>query len=148
MKIGTNFLLIGLLSLLVGSAFASPLLIVELDEIRPFNESLPKGPTANINVNVVYANFSIGDTSGDLTDISYFVVLNITNYSNDWGKIDIVQFSAAQNITTGMPSGSPSFGTNWGVLLDGKPRERGLTDSGTTMLHGFLPLISGLMVHQ
>ena len=47
MKIGSKFVLIGILSLLVGSAFASPLLISELD-IRPYYEPLPKGPTADI----------------------------------------------------------------------------------------------------
>ena len=75
--------------MLIGSAFASPLLISELD-IRPYHEPLPKGPTADISVNTVYANFSIGDTGGNLTDISYFVVLNITNNSDEWAVINLV----------------------------------------------------------
>ena len=112
MKIGTNLILLGILSMLVGTAFASPLLISEL-EIRPYSEPLPKGPTADINVNVVYANFSIGDTTGSLTDISYFVVLNITNNSDDWANVNLVQFSAAQNITKGVSSDSPFSGKNW-----------------------------------
>jgi len=112
MKIKTNFLLIGLLSMLVGSAFASPLLISEL-EIRPYHAPLPKGPTADIDVNVVYINFSVGDTGEHLTDLSYFVVLNITNNSDDWAVVNMVQFSAAQNITRGVSSDSPFFGENW-----------------------------------
>jgi hypothetical protein len=73
MKIGFKLAFIGVLSLLVGSVFASPLLISEL-EIRPYNEPLPKGPTANVDVNVVYANFSIGDTAGNslISHISLF----------------------------------------------------------------------------
>jgi len=128
MKIGTNLILLGILSLLIGTAFASPLLISEL-EIRPFHEPLPKGPTADIDVNVVYANFSIGDTAEDLTDISYFVVLNITNNSDDYAEISMVTFDAAQNITKGISSDSPFFGENWtsslgweskGAWVDGK----------------------------
>ena len=92
MKIGSKLTLIGLLSLLVGSAFASPLLIVELDEIRPYREPLPVGATADINVSVAYVNFSVGETSedaeyGNLTGFSYFVVLNITNNSDEWATI-------------------------------------------------------------
>jgi len=111
MKIGTNLILIGILSMLVGTAFASPLLISEL-EIRPYIAPLPKGPTADIDVNVVYVNFSVGDTGEYLTDISYFVVLNITNNSDEWAKIKLAQISAAQNITSGVSSDSPFFGEN------------------------------------
>jgi hypothetical protein len=111
LKIGTNLILIGILSMLIGTAFASPLLISEL-EIRPYHAPLPKGPTADIDVNVVYVNFSVGDTDGDLTDIAYFVVLNITNNSDDWAVVNMVQFSAAQNITRGVSSDSPFFGEN------------------------------------
>jgi len=120
--------LLGILSMLIGSAFASPLLISEL-EIRPYHEPLPKGPTADINVNVVYANFGIGDTAEGLTDISYFVVLNITNNSDDYAVISMVTFDAAQKITKGIPSDSPFFGENstsssgWdakGAWVDGK----------------------------
>jgi hypothetical protein len=115
MKIGTNMIFLGILSMLIGTAFASPLLISEL-EIRPYNAPLPKGPTADIDVNVVYANFSVGDTAGGFmgtTDISYFVVLNITNNSDDWAVVNMAQFSVAQNITKGISSDSPFFGENW-----------------------------------
>jgi hypothetical protein len=128
LKIGTNLILLGILSMLIGTAFASPLLISEL-EIRPYHEPLPKGPTADIDVNVVYANFSIGDVGERLTDISYFVVLNITNNSDEWAGILMTQFSAAQNITRGVSSDSIFFGENWtsslgwdaeGAWVDGK----------------------------
>jgi hypothetical protein len=112
MKIGTNLILLGILSMLIGTAFASPLLISEL-KIRPYNKPLPKGPTADIDVTVVYANFSIGDTAEGLTDISYLVVLNITNNSDDYAEISMVTFDAAQNITKGISSDSPFFGENW-----------------------------------
>jgi len=130
MKIGTNLILLGILSMLVGTAFASPLLISEL-EIRPYIAPLPKGPTADIDVNVVYANFSIGDTTEGFTgttDISYFVVLNITNNSDEWAIVDMVEFSAAQKITKGA-SDSPFFSEKstiaivWearGAWVDGK----------------------------
>lgn len=114
--------------MLVGTAFASPLLISEL-EIRPYVAPLPKGPIADIDVNVAYVNFSVGDTGESLTDISYFVVLNITNNSDESAVITMVQFSAAQNITRGIPSDSIFFGENWtnslgwdaeGAWVDGK----------------------------
>jgi hypothetical protein len=128
MKIGTNMILLGILSMLIGTAFASPLLLSEL-EIRPYTEPLPKGPTADIDVDVVYANFSVGDSDERLTDVSYFVVLNITNNSDEWAVIGMADFSAAQNITKGIPSDSIFVGENWtnskgweakGAWVDGK----------------------------
>ncbi len=105
MKIGSKFVFIAILSLLIGSAFASPLLIAELNEIRPYNEPLPKGTTADISASVVYANFSVGGTSEvynkNVTDISYFVVLNITNNSDEWAVVKQVEFAAAENVTKG-----------------------------------------------
>lgn len=104
MKIGTNMIIFGILSLLVGTAFASPLLISELD-VLPFHDPLPKGPTADVSVDVVYTNFSVGDTSllytVNVTDISYFVVLNVTNNSNDWVTVSKVSFDAAEKFTKG-----------------------------------------------
>jgi hypothetical protein len=84
--------------MLVGTAFASPLLISEL-EIRPYNAPLPKGPTADISVSAVYVNFSIGDNSEKFTDISYFVVVNITNNSDEPVEIDMVNIDVAEEIT-------------------------------------------------
>jgi hypothetical protein len=134
MKIGANLILLGILSMLVGTAFASPLLISELGDIRAYRPPLPKGATADIDVNVAYVNFSVGETSedaeyGNLTDLSYFVVLNITNNCDYWASINMVQFTAAESITKGVSSGSPFFGENWtdskgweskGAWVDGK----------------------------
>jgi len=116
MKIGTNMILLGILSMLVGTAFASPLLISEL-KIRPYNAPLPKGPIADISASIVYANFSVGETSvvynKNVTDLSYFVVLNITNNSDEWAVVDWMNFDAAEKITQGVSSDSPFFGEDW-----------------------------------
>jgi hypothetical protein len=112
MKIGANMVLLGILSMLVGTAFASPLLISEL-EIRHYVAPLPKGPTADIDVDIVYVNFSVGDTGERLTNIAYFVVLNITNNSDEYAKVSMATFDVAQNITKGVSSDSPFFGENW-----------------------------------
>jgi hypothetical protein len=131
MKIGTNLIFFGLLSMIIGTAFASPLLISELEigEITPFPEP-PKGPKADLSSDLLYANFSINPNSEreTLTDISYFVVLNVTNNSDDWGNITAVQFDAeVQNYT--MPEDNSNFkstgesGRGWnaeGAWVDGK----------------------------
>jgi predicted lactoylglutathione lyase len=116
MKLKT-FVLFGVLSLLVGTAFASPLLVSEL-EIRPFRAPLPKGTTADIGVNVVYANFTTGDTTlseiynKNVTDFSFFVVLNITNNSDEPAIVRMINFDAAEKITKGA-SNSVLFSGNW-----------------------------------
>jgi hypothetical protein len=135
MKIGTKLTLIGILSLLIGAAFASPLLIAELGDIRPYNEPLPKGPTADIDVNVAYANFSVGETgmsevyNRNVTEISYFVVLNITNNSDEYATVSMINFDAAETITRGIASDSIFASENWtssrgwkseGAWVDGK----------------------------
>lgn len=116
MKIGANLILFGLLSLLVGTAFASPLLISEL-ELRHYSTRLPKGPTADISASIVYTNFSVGETSvvynKNVTDLSYFVVLNITNNSDEWAAVDWINFDAAEKITQGLSSDSIFAGENW-----------------------------------
>jgi hypothetical protein len=97
MKIGTNLILLGILSMLIGTAFASPLLISELDpdKIKPFPEP-PQGPTVDISSELLYANFSTKPNPdySTLVQISYFVVLNITNNSEDWANITAVQVDA------------------------------------------------------
>ena len=97
LKFPSKFILIGILSLLIGSAFASPLLVSELDldEIKLFPET-PKGPKAEIISEVLFANFSIKSNSEkeSLSDLSYFVVLNVTNNSNEAVNVIGVQFDA------------------------------------------------------
>jgi len=98
MKNKTNFLLIGLLSLLVGSAFASPLLVSELDpdKIKPYLKPPSDSYTSNVTSEVLYANFSINPNSEQdrAIDLSYFVVLNITNNSDEPTNVTFVQFDA------------------------------------------------------
>lgn len=98
MKIGSKLVFIGILSLLVGSAFASPLLVSELEigEIKPFPKPPPNFPTSDITSEVLYANFSINPNSEQdkYTDISYFVVLNITNNSDEYANVTLIQFDA------------------------------------------------------
>jgi len=130
MKIKTNFLLIGLLSLLIGTAFASPLLLSEL-EIRP-GPGLPEGPKADFSVNVVYANFSLQDNANitvpdwypetaNLSAVSYFVVLNITNHSDEAAVIMDSIVTVAGDVSKGVNNGTWGGG-GWfeGAWLDGE----------------------------
>lgn len=73
------------LSLTVGIACASPLLVTELN-IRPWINQV-QGVTAQFEVKVVYANFTLQNGDKPVTQdsgptISYFAVVNITNLSN------------------------------------------------------------------
>ena len=104
MKIGTNLILIGILSMLVGTAFASPLLISELD-IIPFPR-VPEGPKADFSVSVEYANFTVQDQASDRTSggynlsiLDYYIVLNVTNHSDLKAKGARFDFAAAKDIT-------------------------------------------------
>jgi len=118
--------------MLVGTAFASPLLISELEigEIKPFEKPPVISPTSNITSEVLYANFSIKPNSEreTLIDLSYFVVLNVTNNSDDWVNVTAIQFDAeVQNYT--MPEDNSNVkstsesGRGWnaeGAWVDGK----------------------------
>jgi hypothetical protein len=102
MKHQAKLVLFGILSLLIGVAFASPLLVSELS-IRPFIKHV-QGPTADFSVNVVYANFTILNGSkpvskNDGPAISYYVVLNVTNLSDVGAKLLDVDFVAAGQIS-------------------------------------------------
>ncbi len=126
-------MLIGLFSLLVGTAFASPLLISEL-EIRPF-PGLPEGPKAELSVSVVYANFSVQDNTSidrvpfpffetepeNLSAVLYFAVLNITNHSDMDAVLRTAIFCAAKEINAGGDKGT--HGGMWwaeSTWLDGE----------------------------
>jgi hypothetical protein len=133
MKFGVKLIIIAFLALSVGVAFASPLLYENL-VVRPFRR-IPQGPTADFGVDVVYANFEVqepidSETSGvsSLPQISYQVVLNITNYSDIAAKLGLVNFAAAQNITllkgalegaTASSSGGGSSGGHFGTVIEG-----------------------------
>ena len=118
MKIGTNLILLGILSMLIGSAFASPLLISEL-EIRPGPLQRPEGPKAEFSVNAVYVNFSIQDNTNitapewypehlpwNQSGISYFVVFNITNHSNMTAMVRLSYLSVAKEISQQVYNGT------------------------------------------
>lgn len=57
MKNRTKLMLVGLFSFLVGSAFATLLLISEL-EFFPF-WTIPQEPKADLSISFIYANFTV-----------------------------------------------------------------------------------------
>ena len=106
MKIRSKLILIGIISLLAGSAFATPLLLSEL-EIVPF-WTMPQGPKADLSVSVVYANFTIQNdlprydvNIGDYfeSNLDYYIVLNITNHSNIPTQVSNFGFVSVKNKT-------------------------------------------------
>jgi len=122
MKTRSKFILLGILSLLVGVASATPLLISEL-KIVPF-WTVPEGPKANLAISVVYANFTIQDPAYSVGSnpskhnecvFDYYVVLNITNLSNLSTKVSDIMFAAAKDVII-TPSALGGFhGTYEGV---------------------------------
>ena len=98
MKIGIKLALVGILSLLVGSAFASPLLITELDpeNIKPYLKPPSEDFTSSITSEVLYANFSVTPIveNDKSVNLSYFVVLNVTNNSDEPANVSGVTFDA------------------------------------------------------
>ncbi|MCW4015022.1 MAG: hypothetical protein NWF06_01505 [Candidatus Bathyarchaeota archaeon] len=98
MKNGTKFVIIGILSLLVGTTFASPLLIAELSpgNIKPYLKPPSEAFTSDITSEVLYANFSVTpDVENDKrVNLSYFVVLNVTNNSDEPANVSSVTFDA------------------------------------------------------
>lgn len=128
MKIALKMLIAAILSLTVGIACASPLLVTELN-IRPWINQV-QGVTAQFEVKVVYANFTLQNGDKPVTQdsgptISYFAVVNITNLSNLDAKLTSVNFLAAQKITNNT---EPSIGNSTsaiatsaeGAWVDGK----------------------------
>ena len=113
MKIGVKLLAAALLSLSVGIACASPLLVSELD-IKPWVQPIP-GPKAEFNIEVVFANFTVLNGSKQVTyddgpTVSYFAVLNITNLSDIGAKLFYTEFIACQKIVTVSTFEFPSAG--------------------------------------
>lgn len=114
MKITSNLFFIGVISLLIGSVFASPLLVSELD-IVPFL-LVPEGPKAEFSISVAYANFTINNNSSEL---EYYIVLNVTNHSDLTARVASTDFAAAQNVTI-IPSAFGGFtGTHEGSGVGG-----------------------------
>ena len=110
--------------MLVGTVFAAPLLIAPTN-VQPFPQ-VPEGPKADFSVNVVYADFnpvtwqyqspnitgwqeqgpdintveiSSPGSTYQAINITYNVVLNVTNLSNQPATVYALTFTAAQGIT-------------------------------------------------
>jgi hypothetical protein len=104
MKIALKILICAVLSMSIGVATASPLLITEL-KIEPFYKA-PEGPKANFEVNTVYANFDVEEYTSEavsggekLSVVEYEVVLNVTNHSEFPARIGSLSIVAAEEIT-------------------------------------------------
>ncbi len=112
MEFKFKLIAVAALALLVGTVFAAPLLIAPTN-VQPFPQ-VPEGPKADFSVNVVYANFTpvnwqytrtdydfSGNPSVDTyqaINITYNVVLNVTNLSNQPATVYEFSFAAAQGI--------------------------------------------------
>jgi len=126
MKNSVKFLAIAVLSLAMGIASASPLLITEL-KIRPWIHEV-QGQTAQFSVNVIYANFTIQDADKPVEQdsgptITYFAVVNITNFSDLNATLTRVNFLAAQNIANDSGPAIENGAVGWeaeGAWVDGK----------------------------
>ena len=114
MKFVVKLIIIAVLALSVGVAFASPLLVSELS-IKPFVKHV-QGPTAEFSVNVVYANFTILNGS---KPVGYYVVLNVTNLSDIGALLLGVNFHAAGEISNTSTSAWMSRGSALGYEVEG-----------------------------
>jgi hypothetical protein len=115
MKAKIKFITLGIFSLLIGSAFATPLLISELN-IVPF-WTIPEGPKTDLSINVVYANFTIQNdlprynvNIGEYyeSNLEYTLVLNITNLYKVPTKVSNIGLACAKN-TTVIPTALGGF---------------------------------------
>jgi hypothetical protein len=156
MEFKYKLIAVAVLALLSGTAFAAPMLVAPLD-VQPYPR-VPEGPKATFSIDIVYANFSLTPSQRNITDsvphfgldgsityvnrtrtlqdtnVSYTVVANITNVSDNIGYMYEAGFDAAHNIRiidSALGGGSfslgsiPDKGPNYGgvvdaVYLDGK----------------------------
>ena len=95
MKNTVKLVIAAILSLSIGVAVASPLLVTE---IIPFHK-MPMGPTADFGVDVVYANFKEATGISDRPQVTYQIVFNVTNLADIEAKAVVLDFAAAQNVT-------------------------------------------------
>jgi hypothetical protein len=131
MKIGLTLIAIALSGLLTGLAFATPLMLSELD-VKPYIRHV-QGPTAEFEVETIFANFTVLDpddpASGvDELSVKYQLWVNVTNPSNENAALLYAFFTAAKEITPF--SDVPSYfvensfsafgGTVEGAFVDGK----------------------------
>ena len=127
MKFALKLIALAFLSFSIGIACASPLLVSELN-IRPWITHM-QGPTAKMDVEVIYANFTLQNANNPLTadmgpTISYYAVVNITNPSDFISSLTRLEFLAAQKVENSSEiTGFSTAGNLWeeaGVWMDGK----------------------------
>lgn len=127
MKFALKLIVFAILSFSIGIACASPLLVSELN-IRPWITYV-QGPTAEMTVEVVYANFTLQNEGNAITKdsgptISYYAVINVTNPSDFEATVSRVDFMAAQQIINNSANPHPyNGGEGWsakGAWVDGK----------------------------
>ncbi|MDR1993449.1 MAG: hypothetical protein LBQ98_08170 [Nitrososphaerota archaeon] len=85
---------VAVLALLAGTAFAAPMLMVDI-------QSLPRiieGPKAYFEIDVVYAEFSVIEQNPSELLVGYTIITNITNCSDRDGHLYETGFVAAQHI--------------------------------------------------
>lgn len=132
MKIAKKLIVSAIISLLIGIAVATPLLASELN-MRPWINHV-QGPTADFNLDVIYANFTVQNSNVPITEnngptIYYSAVVNVTNPSDYAAQLTGANFWAGQKITNttgqapfGITDGNWSTGSGWeaeGVRVDG-----------------------------
>jgi len=93
MKKELSLVLIAILALGVGIAYAAPMLIIPNNQLYP---QVIEGPKAKFSVDVVYAEFAY---TSDKTRINYDVVLNVTNTADTPATLYDITFAAAQTVT-------------------------------------------------
>ncbi len=126
-------LLVAVLAVLSGLALATPLLISHIVPAIIFVQ----GPKADLSLDPVYASFTVQPANadmalpdwynrnrdGDPSLISYNVVLNVTNNSNETAIVDMLYISASNTTMHGSVIYGPKATierTVEGVYLDGK----------------------------
>lgn len=107
MKTTPTIIICAILSLSIGIAAATPLLVSELN-FKPY-PGLPEGPKADTSISVIYANFStrpgntIKNPIGGVSEVTttmldYEIILNVTNLSDFGNQITRLSLTAAQDI--------------------------------------------------
>ena len=94
MEFKSKLALVAVLALLAGTAFAAPMLVVD---VHPFPR-IPEGPKANFAIDIVYANFSVIEVNATQREVAYTIVANITNLSDKVGYLYETEFIAGQHV--------------------------------------------------
>ncbi|MCW4046135.1 MAG: hypothetical protein NWE99_01030 [Candidatus Bathyarchaeota archaeon] len=94
MEFKLKLAVVAVLALLAGTAFAAPMLVVD---VHPFPR-IPEGPKANFEIDIVYANFNVIEVNATDREVAYTVVANITNLSDKVGYLYETGFVAAQKV--------------------------------------------------